>query len=467
MKISVKLRALCGGALLAACSFTAWSATPKYIFYFIGDGMGVAPAMASVTYARNVLGQEELPLMMTFPYAGYAMTYSASSDVTDSAAAGTALATGHKTRNSMVGMTPDSVPVYSIAKTFKDAGYGVGLVTNVAADDATPAAFYAHVPKRYHSEQVDRQFIDSNFDFLAGSGLNGLYNKDGKSTGVLEEYAKNNIVIVNSPKDVDLSKRIILLQANPFQTGNTGYMIDSIPGMMTLPEMTQACMDYLGKKTPDNFFMMVEGGNIDHALHGNDALTAITEIYNFNNALKLAYQFLQERPEETLIVVTADHDTGGISVGNNLNGYVAHFDVLKHQKMSKEMFSDVCKKMIKDGNPGGWPAMQQLLAEKFGFGKEVKLTESEMGALEDLYKKVFVEQNSEDEKTLYNDFNAFASAVFRTLSNKAAVGWTTGAHTGNPVGVYAVGAGAENFSRVFNNIELPELILKTAGFEKK
>lgn len=464
MKLIQKLRTICGGALLMAVTMTAWSATPKYVFYFIGDGMGVAPAMASVTYARNVLGQEELPLMMTFPYTGLALTYSASSDVTDSAAAGTALATGYKTNNSMLGMTPDTVPVYSIAKTFKDAGYGVGLVTNVAADDATPGAFYAHVPKRYYSDQIDRQFIDSNFDFLAGAALTGLYDSKGKSNGIIEEYEKNNIKIIHSPQDVDLSKRMILLQENPFQSGNTGYVIDSIPGMMTLPEMTQACLDYLRQKTPGGFFMMVEGGNIDHALHGNDALTAITEIYNFNNALKLAYDFMQTHPEETLIVVTADHDTGGISVGNGLNGYVAHFDVLKHQKMSKEMFSDVCKKMLEEGNPGGWEGMKKLLEDKFGFWKEVQISAPETAALEKLYRQVFEEKSGKDEKSLYNDFNAFASGVFRTLSNKAAVGWTTGAHTGNPVGVYSAGAGAENFSRVFNNIELPGLILKTAGF---
>lgn len=464
MKLTQKLRRVCSSALLAACVMTGWSATPKYIFYFIGDGMGVAPAMASVTYARNVLGQQELPLMMTFPYTGLALTYSASSDVTDSAAAGTALATGYKTNNSMLGMTPDTVPVYSIAKTFKDAGYGVGLVTNVAADDATPGAFYAHVPKRYYSDQIDRQFIDSNFDFLAGASLTGLYDREGKSNGIIEEYDKHNIRIIHSPKDVDLTKRIVLLQENPFQSGNTGYVIDSIPGMMTLPEMTQACLDYLTQKTPDAFFMMVEGGNIDHALHGNDALTAITEIYNFNNALRLAYDFMQARPEETLIVVTADHDTGGISVGNALNGYVAHFDVLKHQKMSKEMFSDKCKEMLNDGNPGGWESMKQLLGEKFGFWNEVQLSEQETAALEDVYRKVFEQKGGEDEKSLYNDFNAFASAVFRALSNKAAVGWTTGAHTGNPVGVYSVGAGAENFSRVFNNIEIPGIILTTAGF---
>lgn len=466
MKFSRILKGLLASFVITATGLTMEGTAPKYVFYFIGDGMGVAPAMASATYARNVLGQQELPLMLTFPNGGWVMTYSANSDVTDSAAGGTALATGYKTNNSMVGMTPDTVPVYSIAKTFKDAGYGVGLVTNVAADDATPAAFYAHVPKRYYADQVDRQFIDSDFDFLAGASLNGLYDNKGKSIGILEEYAKNNIRIIHSPGEVDYSKRIILLQENPFQSGNTGYMIDSIPGMMTLPEMTGACLDYLQKKTPEGFFMMVEGGNIDHALHGNDALTAITEIYNFNNALRLAYDFMQARPEETLIVVSADHDTGGLSVGNQLNGYIAHFDVLKHQKMSKEMFSDVCKKMLDEGNPGGWEAMQALLKEKFGFWKEVELQDRETEQLEKIYRQVFEEKGAENEKSLYNDFNAFASAVFRTISNKAAVGWTTGHHTGNPVGVYAAGSGSENFSGVFNNIELPVLILKTAGLTK-
>lgn len=444
-------------SLLLASASSVLADTPKYIFYFIGDGMGIAPAMASITYSRNVLGEEKLPLMFTFPHVGQVMTWSASSDVTDSAAAGTALATGHKTRNSMLGMDADSIPVTSVATLLKQKGYGVGLVTNVAADDATPGAFYAHVPARWMREEIDRQFVGSGFEFLAGSALEGLY-RDGKSTGVLEEYAKNDIDVIYDPSDRKSGRRTILLQKDPFQGGNTGYMIDSIPGMLTLPQMTRSCLDHLTESNPDSFFMMVEGGNIDHALHGNDALTAITEIYNFNNALEIAYEFLNEHPAETLIVVTADHDTGGISVGNEANGYVAHFDVLKNQKMSKEMFSDICKKMLKEGNPGGWESMQALLREKFGFWDTVPLTEGETNFLADLYGKVFEQKAGVDEKNLYNDFNAFASGVFRTLSQKAAVGWTSGAHTGNPVGVYAVGVGSENFGRFFNNTELPMLI---------
>ncbi|MDE6771993.1 MAG: alkaline phosphatase, partial [Muribaculaceae bacterium] len=131
-------------SFISTASFLSFADAPKYIFYFIGDGMGMAPAMAAATYNRSVLGTAELPLMMTFPVAGQVMTYSASSDVTDSAAAGTALATGNKTVNGMLGVTPDTTAVYSIAGILKDKlGYGVGLVTNVAADDATPGAFYA------------------------------------------------------------------------------------------------------------------------------------------------------------------------------------------------------------------------------------------------------------------------------------------------------------------------------------
>ncbi|MDE6534124.1 MAG: alkaline phosphatase [Muribaculaceae bacterium] len=452
-------------SFISTASFLSFADAPKYIFYFIGDGMGMAPAMAAATYNRSVLGTAELPLMMTFPVAGQVMTYSASSDVTDSAAAGTALATGNKTVNGMLGVTPDTTAVYSIAGILKDKlGYGVGLVTNVAADDATPGAFYAHVPHRKMAKEIDRQFAEGNVDFLAGASLNGLYDKDGNSTGVPELFEKNNIRLVNTIDEIgNGTERIALIEKNPFHKSNIGYVNDSIPGKLTLTDMTQACLDYLIRKTPDGFFMMVEGGNIDHALHGNDGLSAISEIYNFNDALTVAYRFLLAHPEETLIVVTADHDTGGLSIGNNANGYVAHFDVLKSQKMSKEMFSDVCKKWLGSNRKQSWTNMKAFLKENFGFWGKVKIDDKETEALKTLYADVFEKKNSKEEKSLYNNFNAFASEVFRLISKKAAVGFTTGAHTGNPVPVYSAGVGSENFGRLLNNTEIPAEILRISG----
>lgn len=451
--------------LISMASFFSAAEGPKYIFYFIGDGMGMGPAMAAAAYNRSVLGTAELPLMMTFPEAGIAMTYSASSDVTDSAAAGTALATGNKTKNGMLGVTPDSTAVYSIASILKDKlGYGVGIVTNVSADDATPGAFYAHVPYRKMWKEIDTQFAESGVDFLAGAALNGLYDKDGNSTGVPELLAKNNVKIVGAVSEIgNTDQRIALLANKSFHDWNAGYALDSIPNEIMLPEMTQACLDYLTRKTPDGFFMMVEGGNIDHALHANDGMAAFADIYNFNNALAIAYNFLLSHPKETLIVVTADHDTGGLSVGNGANGYKTHFDVLKHQKLSKEMFSDICTKWVEEGKKITWADMQAFLKKNFGFWGPVKLSDKETERLKSLYANVFEKKKGEDEKSLYSNFNEFSSEVFKLISTKAAVGFTSGGHTGNPVPVYSAGVGAENFGRMINNIEIPVEILKTVG----
>lgn len=441
--------------------FLMSAATPRYIFMFIGDGMGITPAHAAVNYNRSVLGTTELPLMMTFPYAGQLTTYSANSDVTDSAAAGTALATGHKTNNSMLGMTPDTVAVNSIATILKDRlGYGVGLVTNVAADDATPGAFYAHVPKRYYNDQIDRQFAESQVDFLGGASLKGLYDKDGKSTGALELMQKNGVRYTHSIDSIlPTDRRVALMQPSPFNSGNAGYVIDSIPGAISLPDMTQACLDHLMRHTPDGFFMMVEGGNIDHALHANDAYVSITEILNFNNALQVAYDFYQAHPDETLIVVTADHDTGGMSTGNRENGYTAKFKLLKNQKISKEKFSNLCRQWQEENTVPDWEGMKAFLTDNLGFWDTVVLKDKETELIESLYTNMLQGREGADEKTLYNNFTAFSSAVFNTLQSKAAAGFTSGSHTGNPVPIYAIGAGAHLFGRVLDNTQVPKLIL--------
>lgn len=143
---------LAGIAALAAAGMMAEDA--RYIFYFIGDGMGMGHVNATEIYNRDVLKNDSPLLMMTFPVASQARTYSASSPITDSAAAGTALSSGYKAKNSMVGMNPDTVPVESIAMDFMKAGFPVGVGTTVQADDATPAAWYAHAADRGMKETI-------------------------------------------------------------------------------------------------------------------------------------------------------------------------------------------------------------------------------------------------------------------------------------------------------------------------
>lgn len=151
--------------------------TPKYIFYYIGDGMGMGQVMGAEAYNRTVLGNNDHLLMMQFPVSAVSTTFSASSPVTDSAAAGTALATGNKTNNGMLGMTPDSTSVTSIAKTLFDDGYGIGLVTSVYPDDATPGAFYTHVPSRSMYYEIGKDAASCGYDFIGGSNLRGIRKK--------------------------------------------------------------------------------------------------------------------------------------------------------------------------------------------------------------------------------------------------------------------------------------------------
>lgn len=465
----MKLKSLVAGLSLAlACQLQA--AAPRYVFYFIGDGMGIAPTMAAANYQRIVLGDPSLLLMQQFPVASSAMSWSASGPVTDSAAAGTALSSGYKTINGMIGVTPDSIAMPSLADAFKQAGYGVGVVTTVAPDDATPGAFYAHVPYRGMYTEIEKQFVDGNVDFLGGAGLRGATDKDGKSTGVLEHYAANNVSVAYGLDNLaemlkSSTGKVVLLDKEPFSASNSGYTIDSIPGVITLPQYTTACLDYLESKSPERFFMMVEGGNIDHALHANDGGAAIIEILNFNEALAIAYDFMQRHPEETLIVVTADHDTGGLSVGCASTGYNAYFDMFKSQRMSKEMFSRRVKEMLDSGKQVSWEEMQAFLRDNLGFWENVKLNEKQTARLEEAFEKTFVRHDGEDEKTLYADFNAFSSTVFDMLQKIAGIGWTTGGHSGNPVPVYAAGVGAERFTQFTNNTNLPTTILQIAEIE--
>lgn len=463
----MKYKSLVLAAFLCIASLI--SAQPKYIFYFIGDGMGIVPVIAATELNRTVYNGEK-PLTMTqFPVSGFCTTYSANSTITDSAAAGTALSTGYKTVNGMLGVTPDSTAVYSMANVLKDNGYGVGVVTTVFADDATPGAFYAHVPSRAQVYDIDCQFIDGKVDFLAGANLKGMTDKEGNPTDIAQKYEANNIRVVYSldelaKVDKKAVNKVVLLEPNPFNNSNVGFTIDSIPNMLTLPQMTQACLDHLMVTSPDKFFMMIEGGNIDHALHGNDAGTAIKEIYKFDEAVKIAYQFLQQHPDETLIVITADHDTGGMVIGRD-GKYYADLNAIERQTLSKDQLSLDCRAMLLSRTRTTWEDMQTYLRTKLGFWSDVKLNDKQTERLHNLFDKTFSNANEiNDDKTLYSSFMGFAVEVFRVLDEVSRIAWTTGGHSGNAVPVFAVGKGSEIFSTLNNNTEIPEKILKVAGY---
>lgn len=457
----MKLRSFFAAAALGLSLVAVAENAPKYIFYYIGDGMGMGPVMAAETYNRTVLGNDTPLTMFQFPVVGWCTTYSASDIITDSAAAGTALSTGTKTKNSMLGMAPDTTAVYSIAKDLQAMGYGIGIATSVAPDDATPGAFYAHVPNRGHFYEIDSQMAETDYAFFGGAGLRGL-QRDGKPTDVLDRFKANNVQIVYGPdgvKDIK-SDRVLLLNPQGIGADNEiGYTIDSIAGALTLPVIAQACLDQLERTSPDKFFMMIEGGNIDHALHANDGGAAIKEIVNFNEALAIAYEFYKAHPDETLIVVTADHDTGGMSMVHprGAGGGLANID---YQKVSKEAFSEYCKALLKSRMVYKWDDMKEYLSENLGFFSHIKIKPEQEEKLKKMFDETFEMRNSADQKTLYANFNAFAVEVFRIFNEASGFGFTTSSHSANPVPVFAVGVGSEYFKNYNNNINIPRDILK-------
>lgn len=449
--------------LLTAVSATL-SAAPRYVFYFIGDGMGFNHVLNAQIYSNEVLGNDSTLMMFSFPVASMARTHSASSRVTDSAAAGTALATGSKTRNNMLGMDADTVAVTSIAKTLFDRGWGVGLVTTVAIDDATPGAFYAHVPSRHERMTVGRQLAESGYQFAAGAGLAAARDKEGKKTGLLDYFTEKGVAVAYGPEGLEVeADRLLVLSNDTVKTWNVGYTIDSIPGALTLPAMTAAGIRQLERVSPDCFFMMVEGGNIDHAGHANDGGTILREVINFDRSLALAYKFYLAHPDETLIVVTADHETGGLSVGTTTTGYSVRPGVVSAQKVSKEEFSNYVKSLAHDRRIYHWPDMEEYLIENLGLGSAVKLTAEETAELSGMFENMMAGRNSApDQETLYATFDGFSARVFEILNDKAGLGFTTIKHTGAAVPVFAIGVGASEFSGVNDNTDLPRKILSIA-----
>ncbi len=444
-------------------------AEAKYIFYFIGDGMGIGHVATAEAYNREYLDSDAPLLMLQFPYGGQVWTYSADDRITDSAAAGTALATGHKTNNGMIGMTADSVAVTSIATILKSEGYAVGIASTVAGDDATPASFYAHSVSRHNKYEIANQAITSNFDFFAAPVWRGSRDKEGNDNEWKNDMINAGYTISYGYDDF-LANAIVekkaLLLSNAPQGDQSGFAIDNHFDRLSTQQLTQAALLHLEKRNPEAFFLMVEGGNIDWASHGNDGATVIKEILDFQKAIDVAYQFYLQHPEETLIVITADHDTGGLAFGRKDNERKGDFSLIDMQKMSKDGFSEFCKDILMNKKEYKWGEMKDFLTTNFGFYSKFNLTNNEDRELQESFETTFVRNEGVDEKTLYSNFNQFAVKVFDILNRAMGIGWTSGNHTSNFVPVYAVGCGAEKFGRSLNNTEVPMLILEAADIDK-
>lgn len=444
----------------------------KYVFYFIGDGMGTNQVLGAEMYRSAVQGSplgRVQTLMTTFPYSGHASTYSKSNGITDSAAAGTCLATGKKTKNGMLGMNEDTVHVTTIAEKLKDKGWGVGIMTTVAIDHATPAAFYAHVEKRNKYYKIGEQLARSDFDFFGGAGFHHPQGKhDDKRVNLYRNAEKAGYTIAHgyeeAQKIVESSEakveRLILVQETDDQGAKHGdnlpYAIDRKEGDLTLAQIVSTAIPFLDKRY-DRFFMMVEGGMIDYACHADDAATAFGETWDMDEAMRVAFDFYKKHPEETLIVVTADHETGGLALGNS--DYTLHLDLLQNQKCSAWALSDMFTQLFKANKKPAWEEVKKIYSDNLGFWTNVEISEDEEKELKTLYKAA-CKHKSKDTETMYKNINALGEAGIALLNKKAHIGWTTRAHSAHAVPIFAIGAGAERFSGWHDNTEIAPLILQ-------
>ena len=464
-----KLLSLCV-ALLFSIAAMAQNGKAKYVFYFIGDGMGVNQVNGTETYLAAMEGRiGTSPLCFAqFPHVGLVTTFSGTNGVTDSAAGGTALATGHKTKNGTIGMETDlSTKVKSIAEKAKAEGKAVGIATSVSVDHATPASFYAHVKDRGMYYQIGKDLIAADFDFYAGSDFLQPKGENGEKD-LYTQCQEAGYAIARGHADyrkkARKAEKMLLLQPEAAsKQDNTAipYAIDRGSNDLTLQDITRAAIHFLSQKE-NGFFLMVEGGKIDWACHSNDAATLFREVIDMDEAVQVAYEFYEQHPDETLIVITADHETGGIVLGTGK--YELHTDLLKYQRQSAEAFSRMlAMQHQKEGKGFTWDFVRGQLEENFGFWKHIDLNDKETTELEQAYKD-FCEGVAKDNKTLYASENIIAATARKIMARKAMVGWVSDGHSNGYVPVFAIGTGAENFDGRIDNTDIPKKIAQIAGY---
>ena len=437
----------------------------KYVFYFIGDGMGANQVLGAEMYRSAIQGEplgRVQTLMTTFPYSGHASTYSKTRAITDSSAAGTCLATGTKTKNGTLGLDENGDTLRSISDILKAQGWGVGIMTTVAIDHATPAAFYAHTTDRGAYYQIGQQLCASCYDFFGGAGFHYPQGKnDDKSVNLYrmaeehgytiahgydeaQRFVSHDIPQSTQPATPQIEK-MILVQKDDDQgakhSDNIGYTIDQQEGDLTLAQIVEVAIPFLNERF-DRFFMMVEGGMVDYAGHGNDGRTALDEVWSMDEALAHAYAFYLAHPDETLIVVTADHETGGMALGNG--GHKLDLALLQYQQCSSWILSDLFCQLFESQKKPSWQAVKELYRTKLGLWDKVKVSAEEEAELKALYKSALKHQTVT--KTLYKDLNKLSDAGVQLLNKKAHLGWTTHSHSAHAVPIFSIGVGAEQFS---------------------
>jgi alkaline phosphatase len=287
--------------LTCAITASAASAQPKNVIFMIGDGMGPTHIQAAGMFAGAPMSFESAP------YQGLVTTYSADNAITDSAASATAMATGVKVNNNVVALnTPgDGSELTTLLEYYKSLGRSTGMVTTSYVTHATPASFGAHEPTRYNTNQIAN-------DYMNGSKPNVLLGGGGRGMSVGSAQAAGYNVVTSAAAMLALNTNTQTYVSGQFGTYHLPYEYDGLGSLPHLSQMTTTALDILDND-PDGFFLMVEGARIDHAGHSNDIDRNVRETVEFSNTVQDVLTWAAGR-DDTLVIVTADHETGGMSI---------------------------------------------------------------------------------------------------------------------------------------------------------
>ena len=477
---------LCLTALPVLAEETA--AAPKYVFLFIGDGMSYPQFQAAADYLGALAdddAEQALPSVkdderggavldgpkalnfMNFPVAGSAVTFDSCSFAPDSASTATSIATGHKTYSGMINVDETgAVSFETIAeKLHSQKGWKIGVISSVNINHATPAAFYAHQASRNSYYEIGLEMIDSGFEYFAGGALKKVNGAEGDKESLYDLAEKAGYKVTFTQADAEAvtreDEKVVLIDEHLADSDAMDYDMDRAEGEWALKDYVAKGIEQLDNET--GFFMMCEGGKIDWACHANDAGATVTDTLALADAVQVAIDFAREHPAETLIVVTGDHETGGLTIGYAGTDYDTYLDTLSNQKISYAQFDEQYVAGYKENQTPFEDAMKDV-EELFGLklagdeGDRLVLTEYETERLKAAYELVLgdaaADSYTQEQSLLYGGYNPFSVTVTHILNNKSGVDFTSYSHTGLPVAVFAQGAGEDAFTGYYDNTEI-------------
>lgn len=317
--------------------------------------------------------------------------------------------------------------------------------------------------------EIGTHLAKSKFDFLAGSTLLRPNGPQGNLYSIIRNAGYNVFIGPNKGDSAVNSKLPSLWLATKDSSMNSLVAaIDRRGGEVTLPQFTKAAISKLEKH--DKFFLMAEGGKIDWSCHSNDAAGAVREVIDFSDAIQLALEFYKKHPKQTLIVVTADHETGGFSLGNGATEYDSYIKRLDEQKVSYDTLINIVEREVLSlpDAANRFDVALEVIKKQTSLGdsaKGLKFSNGDVELLRNAYNETV--SRRQDPKPMYSKSSKFVATAIALLDKKAGIGWTSGTHTGTPVPVFAIGCGANRFSSFIDNTDIPNRILMLTNPKKK